>query len=83
MIIPEREKEKERSIEHVSREWIKRVCLKKPTTRVTRLQEGRIRRKGRKKYLSNKNCPRIHPDNAAKLVWKMGQSGSSVSIPLQ
>ena len=35
-------------MEHVSREWIKYVCLNKPTTRVIRLEEGRDKKEKRK-----------------------------------
>ena len=35
-------------MDHVSREWIKYVCLNKPTTRVTRLEEGRDKKEKRK-----------------------------------
>ena len=47
MIIPERER-KEVGAEHISREWIKYVCLNKPTNRVTRLEEGRDLKEKRK-----------------------------------
>ena len=36
-------------MEYVSREWIKYVCLNKPKTRVTRLEEGRDKKEKRKK----------------------------------
>ena len=42
---------KERGVEHVSREWIKYVCLNKPTTRVMRLEEGRDKKKRKEEYI--------------------------------
>ena len=43
MIIPEKERKecKYQGVEHLSRDWIKYVCLDKPITRVTSLREGR------------------------------------------
>ena len=51
---PERERKenKEGCVKHVSTEWIKYVCINKPTTRVTRLQEGRDKKKKRKEESS-------------------------------
>ena len=50
MINPERERKesKEGGVEHVPKEWIKYVCLNKPTTRVTSLEEGRDKKDKRK-----------------------------------
>lgn len=40
-------------MEHVSRKWIKYVCLNKATTRVTRLEDAREKKKKRKEeYMS-------------------------------
>ena len=48
LIQSERKENKEGGVEHVSREWIKYVCLNKPTTKVTRLEEGRDKKEKRK-----------------------------------
>ena len=40
--------ENKEGVEHVSREWIKCVCLNKLTTRVTRLEEGKAKKEKRK-----------------------------------
>ena len=48
LIQSERKENKEGGVEHVSREWIKYVCLNKPTTKVTRLEEGRHKKEKRK-----------------------------------
>ena len=47
----DRKENKEGGVEHVSREWIKYVCLNKPTTSVPRLQEGRDKEKRKEKYI--------------------------------
>ena len=50
LIIPERER-KGGGVEHVSREWIKYVCLNKQKTRVTSLEEGRDKEKRKEEYI--------------------------------
>ena len=51
LIQRERMENKEGGVEYVSREWIKYVCLNKPTTRVTRLKEGRDKEKRKEEHI--------------------------------